>query len=210
MIYILYFVSDNILNFGDVILNLSLLSYSLPFIVISMVVKQRSSIGKEEESNEVKTKSHQKYNFEDAFSEIRKKIKSVDPINIESKTKLNYERTPIQKTPKSYLKDTLPPPKASTAYKRYSSVYPVTNNLLAKKWEDNRWEKHRDKITTMKACIDNENTRKESKARQMQRNVAKQSINKLNSARKEYLNRKRNIIESNGPNFYDSFSIYEF
>jgi hypothetical protein len=174
-----------------------------------MIVKQHSSITKEEEPNEEKAKSHQKYDFEEAFSEIRKKIKSVDPIisKPKPKPKLDYETT---KASRSLLEEILPPPKASTAYKRYSSVYPVTNNLLAKKWDDSRWEKHRDKITTMKACIDNENTRKESKARQMQRNVAKQSSTKLNSTRKEHLERKRNTIESNDQNFHDPFSIHEF
>jgi hypothetical protein len=49
----------------------------------------------------------------------------------------------------------LPPPAPGNAHKRYSSVYPCANRLLAKRWDDAARERHRQKLATMKPYIDN-------------------------------------------------------
>jgi hypothetical protein len=49
----------------------------------------------------------------------------------------------------------LPPPAPGTAHRRYTSVYPCANLLLAKRWDDAARERHRIKIATMKTYIDN-------------------------------------------------------
>ncbi|KAJ3102251.1 hypothetical protein HDU97_000687 [Phlyctochytrium planicorne] len=49
----------------------------------------------------------------------------------------------------------LPPPAPGTAHRRYSSVYPCANRLLAKRWDDAARERHRQKLATIKAYIDN-------------------------------------------------------
>ncbi|KAJ3114285.1 hypothetical protein HK100_001707, partial [Physocladia obscura] len=48
----------------------------------------------------------------------------------------------------------LPPPAPGSAHKRYTSVYPCTNRLLAKRWDDAAREKHQLKLSTMKTYID--------------------------------------------------------
>ncbi|KAJ3312616.1 hypothetical protein HDU76_002849, partial [Blyttiomyces sp. JEL0837] len=49
----------------------------------------------------------------------------------------------------------LPPPAPGNAHKRYSSVYPSANRLLAKRWDDAARDRHRRKLATMKSYIDN-------------------------------------------------------
>ncbi|KAI8853633.1 hypothetical protein BC829DRAFT_274066 [Chytridium lagenaria] len=49
----------------------------------------------------------------------------------------------------------LPPPAPGTAHRRYSSVYPCANRLLAKRWDDAARDRHRQKLATIKAYIDN-------------------------------------------------------
>jgi hypothetical protein len=56
----------------------------------------------------------------------------------------------------SNLLDHLPPAKPSTAYKRYNSVLPSSSKLLSYHWDAITLQKHKDKIKTMKACIDNQ------------------------------------------------------
>ncbi|KAI8619474.1 hypothetical protein BC830DRAFT_769458 [Chytriomyces sp. MP71] len=48
----------------------------------------------------------------------------------------------------------LPPASPSNEHKRYSSVYPCANRLLAKRWDDAARKRHHDKLATMKTYID--------------------------------------------------------
>jgi len=73
------------------------------------------------------------------------------------------------------LDDKLPPPTVKTAYKRHNSVYPCASKILAKKWDDVTMKKHREKIKTMKACIDNHAFKSDvdPKLRSLKKNIAK-------------------------------------
>jgi hypothetical protein len=80
-----------------------------------------------------------------------------------------------RKIPIGLLEEKLPDPTFQTAHKRYSSVYPCSSKLLAKKWDDATWKKHKEKIKTMKACIDNvHSVEKPSTLRSLKKSVAKQ------------------------------------
>ena len=73
------------------------------------------------------------------------------------------------------LEEKLPDPSPQTAHKRYSSVYPCSSKLLAKKWDDATWKRHKEKIKTMKACIDNvHSAEKPSTLRSLKKSIAKQ------------------------------------
>jgi hypothetical protein len=49
----------------------------------------------------------------------------------------------------------LSPPAPGNEHRRYSSVYPCANKLLAKRWDDAARERHRRKLATIKTYIDN-------------------------------------------------------
>ena len=72
------------------------------------------------------------------------------------------------------LLDRLPPAKASTAYKRYNSVLPCSSKLLSYHWDAVTLQKHKEKIKTMKACIDNQSvSRIDPKLRSLKQQVSK-------------------------------------
>ncbi|KAI8903867.1 hypothetical protein EDD86DRAFT_95558 [Gorgonomyces haynaldii] len=60
------------------------------------------------------------------------------------------------KKPPSFWPERLPPPQKGHEHLRYTSVYPCSSKLLAKKWDDQARKKHIDKIKTMKPAIDNQ------------------------------------------------------
>ncbi|KAJ3404732.1 hypothetical protein HDV05_006924, partial [Chytridiales sp. JEL 0842] len=64
----------------------------------------------------------------------------------------NSAQDPPEKLP---VVSKLPPPAPGNEHRRYSSVYPCANRLLAKRWDDAARERHRQKLATMKAYIDN-------------------------------------------------------
>ena len=114
------------------------------------------------------------------IQEIQNKLKSPefaptlsDPILME------FEPSPARpkKAPIGLLEEKLPDPTPHTAHKRYSSVYPCSSKLLAKKWDDATWKKHKEKIKTMKACIDNvHSVEKPSTLRSLKKSIAKQGL----------------------------------
>lgn len=114
------------------------------------------------------------YDFELIFCEIRNNIKTV-PI-ILPKPNIQENLIMEKQAPKGYLQEKLPPAHPATAHKRYSSVYPVANTLLAKRWDDASLKRHRDKIRSMKACIDNENHLMFSPSRQLKKTISKEGI----------------------------------
>ncbi|KAI9341142.1 hypothetical protein BDR26DRAFT_934153 [Obelidium mucronatum] len=66
---------------------------------------------------------------------------------------VHVERKPVKTGPTPTSK--LPPPAPGNAHKRYSSVYPCANRLLAKRWDDAARKRHQEKLATMKTYIDN-------------------------------------------------------
>ncbi|KAJ3302420.1 RNA-splicing factor [Kappamyces sp. JEL0829] len=86
------------------------------------------------------------------------------------------------------LEPKLPDPAPQTAHKRYSSVYPCSSKLLAKKWDDATWKRHKEKISTMKACIDNvHSVEKPSTLRSLKKSIAKQENEKRIARENEIL-----------------------
>ncbi|KAJ3393166.1 hypothetical protein HDU84_002513 [Entophlyctis sp. JEL0112] len=63
-------------------------------------------------------------------------------------------REPPPRTEKQIVSSSLPPPAPGNAHKRYTSVYPCANKLLAKRWDDAAKRKHQKKLATMKTYID--------------------------------------------------------
>ena len=59
--------------------------------------------------------------------------------------------------PQSLLKTNLSPSASTADYKRYMPIYPCSNKILAKKWDEAKRKRHIEKLCTMKACIDNKN-----------------------------------------------------
>jgi hypothetical protein len=117
----------------------------------------------------------QKLTLSPYFDEIHKKLQ--DSIPVKENQKIASKRDTIKIIPgKGLLEEKLPPPKPCTAHKRYSPVYACANTLLAKKWDDATLRRHREKIKTMKACIDNENSAKASDSRALKKSIAKQGI----------------------------------
>jgi hypothetical protein len=106
------------------------------------------------------------------FAEIKKKL--CDPAVPVKKVTVKEKEENVKKSVKGLLSDKLPPPRPATAHRRYSPVYACANTLLAKKWDDATWKRHREKIKTMKACIDNANSVQASAVRGMKKNIAKQ------------------------------------
>lgn len=87
------------------------------------------------------------------------------PVTVESPTRptsgfgpstIKPERTRAPSTKHiGSLPDSLPPPKPQTAHKRYSSVYPCASQLLSKRWDEEKWRKHIEKLHTMKVSLFN-------------------------------------------------------
>lgn len=93
-----------------------------------------------------------------------------------------------KKVPIGLLEEKLPDPTPQTAHKRYASVYPCSSKLLAKKWDDATWKKHKEKIKTMKACIDNvHSVEKPSTLRSLKKSIAKQENEKRIARENEIL-----------------------
>ncbi|KAJ3071704.1 hypothetical protein HDU98_004928 [Podochytrium sp. JEL0797] len=78
---------------------------------------------------------------------------SAEDLDRLSKPLVYVEKKLIKSMPNPTTK--LPPPAPGNAHKRYSSVYPCANRLLAKRWDDAARKKHQDKLATMKTYIDN-------------------------------------------------------
>ncbi|TPX74763.1 hypothetical protein CcCBS67573_g03956 [Chytriomyces confervae] len=70
-----------------------------------------------------------------------------------SKPVIHVEPPELPK-PKPTPVSKLPPAAPGTEHKRYSSVYPCANRLLAKRWDDAARRRHQDKLATMKTYID--------------------------------------------------------
>lgn len=126
--------------------------------------------------------------FNSYIQEIQKKLKSVE-ISSSPSTSAIIDKAVFldtkqvssivagKKPLQGLLEEKLPAPTPQTAHKRYSSVYPCSSKLLAKKWDDATWKKHKEKIKTMKACIDNvHSAAKPSTLRSLKKSIAKQGI----------------------------------
>lgn len=114
------------------------------------------------------------------IQEIQNKLKSPEfAPTLSDPILMDFEPSPARqkKAPIGLLEGKLPDPTPQTAHKRYSSVYPCSSKLLAKKWDDATWKKHKEKIKTMKACIDNvHSVEKPSTLRSLKKSIAKQGL----------------------------------
>lgn len=81
------------------------------------------------------------------------------------------------KSTASNLLDHLPPPKPNTAYKRYTPISPCCSKVLSYRWEQEKLQKHKEKIKTMKACIDNQSaSRIDPKLKSLKQQVYKKGM----------------------------------
>jgi hypothetical protein len=143
---------------------------------ISQAVKSDTSSSKPSRPTRPKTAHGKKTDLNPFFMEIQKKLRE-QPASAKSEGVSSFSDEKEQIKPvRGLLQEKLPPPKPSTAHKRYSPVYACANTLLAKKWDDATWRRHREKIKTMKACIDNAHSVKASASREMKKNIAKQGL----------------------------------
>jgi hypothetical protein len=143
---------------------------------IPHVAKSDSSSSKLERPTRPKTAHGKKADVHPFFIEIQKKLREQPAAAKSDGVSTSTEEKEQMKPVRGLLQEKLPPPKPSTAHKRYSPVYACANTLLAKKWDDATWRRHREKIKTMKACIDNAHSVKASASREMKKNIAKQGL----------------------------------
>ncbi|KAJ3000956.1 hypothetical protein HDV02_000025 [Globomyces sp. JEL0801] len=96
------------------------------------------------------------------YKTIHQNIQSVQPkVKKPAHTKIISSANRVVKPDKrpvvTMLDDTCPPAAEQSAHRRYLAVYPCASTLLAKKWDDATWTRHRDKIKSMRPAIDNKN-----------------------------------------------------
>lgn len=106
------------------------------------------------------------------LDEIQMKLKSTDFTNSIASPMLILSPRHATKLV-GMIDEKLPAPQKSTAYKRYTSVLACSSRLLQQKWDEQTQIKHKEKLKTMKACIDNIHTKPSSHPSQ-KTSIAKQ------------------------------------
>jgi hypothetical protein len=113
---------------------------------------------------------------ESILQEIQRKLKAADFAPVLTNPVLDHNLCAGKKPLLGLLDEKLPPPIKSTAHKRFQSVNPCSSKLLAKKWDDSTWHKHKEKIKTMKACIDNVHSDRPSSLKSNKKSIATQGF----------------------------------
>ncbi|KAJ3268576.1 hypothetical protein HDV01_002555 [Terramyces sp. JEL0728] len=131
-----------------------------------------------------------KFDVSPMYAEIKLLLKEKNPASASKNPKVDMKKVKEfmdEKSSTGLLKDKLPPPTPKTAHKRYHPVLPCASKLLAKKWDDETWRKHKEKVKTMKACIDNVHTTRLSTSGALKANANKQEIEKKISKENQIL-----------------------
>ncbi|KAJ3253426.1 hypothetical protein HK103_000695 [Boothiomyces macroporosus] len=138
-----------------------------------------------------------KFDVSPMYAEIKKQLKEKTPVTISKAPKVDVKKAEElieEKQSTGLLGDKLPPPTAKTAHKRYHPVLPCASKLLAKKWDDATWRKHKEKIKTMKACIDNVHTNKLSTLGGLKANVTRQGKSKFTIEKEKKIAKENQIL----------------